>query len=203
MLTHRMTRPDSDGPPLAESDTALVFRAKQDIRAFAPLYERYREDILRYSYRCLGNWEDAADATQQIFTNVLDGLPWFQDSNDSFRRWLFRIARNEVIDRRRQQMRRRERALHEADWVPDAGGSPEELAILTDESTIADVLFLRLPPAQRQCCALRFAGLSHRETAARLGKSEVAVRASYSRGMAALRALLDDPSYWPGAPVYD
>ena len=56
-----------------ESDSSLVRLAKQDIRSFAPLYERYRDYVLRYCVHCLGNWEDAADATQQTFTNVLAG----------------------------------------------------------------------------------------------------------------------------------
>jgi RNA polymerase sigma factor (sigma-70 family) len=192
VLTHRKPISDIEGSLLLESDAALVCRAKQDTRAFAPLYERYRDDVLRYAFHCLRNWEDAADVSQQTFANALGGLASFQDTNDSFRRWLFRIARNEVINRRRQQARRSEQALHEVDLVPDVGRSPEELAILTDEHATARALFLRLTPAQRQCCALRFAGMSHRETAARIGKSEEAVRASYSRGVAAMRVLLDD-----------
>src|SRR5215218_10666797 len=97
------------------SDASLVLLARQDSRAFAPLYERYRGDILRYTLHCLGNREDAADATQQTFTNALAGLSRFQDTGDSFKRWLFRIARNEVIDRHRQRARRPEFALNEAD----------------------------------------------------------------------------------------
>lgn len=195
MLMHCNLTANSVVPLVQESDTALVSRAKQDMRDFGPLYERYRDDVLRYTFHCLGDWEDAAEVTQQTFTNALAGLARFQDTDDSFRRWLFRIARNEVVNRRRQQARRRERALHEADWVPDVASSPEELAILTDEHATAHSLFLQLTPAQRQCCALRFAGMSHRETATLLGKSEIAVRASYSRGLAVLRVLLDDPEH--------
>lgn len=176
-----------------ESDSVLVCRAKQEAHAFAPLYERYRDDILHYCFRCLRDWEDAAEVAQQTFANALGGLTSFQDRNDSFRPWLFRIARNEVMNRHRQRAFLGERVLHEADWIMDPGHTPEEFAIRADESATTQALLRRLTPAQRQCCALRFSGLSHRETAARLGKSEVAVRASYSRGVATLRALLEDP----------
>src|SRR5215204_2992316 len=175
-----------------ESDASLVREAKQDVRSFAPLYERYRDDVLRYCVHCLGNWDDAADATQQTFTNALAALSRFQDKNDSFRSWLFRIAHNEVINRHRLRARRPEQPLSEVDWVADAGRSPEELAILTDDHTRIYLLLLSLTPEQRRCCELRFAGLTYGETAAVLGKSEVAVRASFSRGLAALRGLLED-----------
>lgn len=175
-----------------ESDSSLVRLAKQDIRSFAPLYERYRDDVLRYCVHCLGNWEDAADATQQTFTNALAGLARFQDTNDSFRSWLFRIAHNEVINHHRQRTRRPEHPLTEMDWLADAGRSPEELAILADDHTRVYVLLLSLTPEQRRCCELRFSGLTYGETAAVLGKSEVAVRASFCRGLAALRDLMED-----------
>lgn len=175
-----------------ESDASIVQRAKQDVRFFAPLYERYRDDILRYCVHCLGNWEDAADATQQTFTNAIAALPKFQDTNDSFRGWLFRIAHNEIINRYRQRTRRPEHPLTEVGWVADAGQSPEELAILADDHTRVYVLLMYLTPEQRRCCELRFSGLTYHETAAILGKSEVAVRASFCRGLAALRDLMED-----------
>jgi RNA polymerase sigma-70 factor (ECF subfamily) len=174
-----------------ESDASLVYMAKQDVRLFAPLYERYRDDVLRYCVRGLGNWEDAADATQQTFTNALAALSRFQDTNDSFRSWLFRIAHNEVINRHRQRMRRSEHPLTDVSWVADGGQSPEELAILADDHTRISVLLLRLTPDQRRCCELRFSGLTYGEAAAMLGKSEVAMRASFSRGLAALRDLME------------
>lgn len=184
------TASERSGP--TESDASIVCLAKEDIRFFAPLYERYRDDVLRYCVHCLGNWDDAADATQQVFTNALAALPRFQDTNDSFRSWLFRIAHNEVVDRHRQRARRPEQTLKDMGWIEDTGRSPEELAILADAHTRISVLLLSLTPEQRRCCELRFSGLTYGETAAILGKSEVAVRASFCRGLAALRDLMED-----------
>ncbi len=188
----RNSAPMSETSVSTESDAYLVCLAKQDVRSFAPLYERYRDDVLRYCAHCLGNWEDAADATQQTFTNALAALPRFQDANDSFRSWLFRIAHNEIVDRHRQRARRPEHPLTEVSWIAATEQSPEELAILADAHTQVYVLLLRLPPEQRRSCELRFSGLTYGETAAILGKSEVAVRASFCRGLAALRDLMED-----------
>ena len=187
----RNTAPMSGEPLSTESDASLVRLAKQDVRLFAPLYERYRDDVLRYCVHGLGNWEDAADATQQTFTNALAALSRFQDTNDSFRSWLFRIAHNEIINRHRLRMRRPEHPLTDVSWVADEGRSPEELAILADDHARISVLLLSLTPEQRRCCELRFLGLTYGETAAILGKSEVAMRASFCRGLAALRGLME------------
>lgn len=171
----------------SESDSALVRLAQQDMRNFAPLYERYRDTVFRYCFQCLQNREDAADATQQTFANALAGLRRFQDQNNSFRHWLFRIAHNEIINLLRHRGRRPVHPLTEIDWVADTGRSPEELAILADDRTRVTGLLLSLTPQQRRCCELRFSGLSYPETAAALGKSEDAVRASYCRALASLR----------------
>lgn len=188
----RSSGPSSGNARTNESDAYLVALAKQDVRSFAPLYERYRDDVLRYCVRSLGDREDAADATQQTFTNALAALDRFQDADDSFRGWLFRIAHNEVIDRHRQRRRRSEHPLADVSWVVDTGRTPEELSILADDRNQVSVLLLSLTPDQRRCCQLRFAGLTYGETAAILGKSEVAVRASFCRGLASLRTRMGD-----------
>lgn len=181
---------NAEPPCLPESDSEAPSLARQDSHAFASLYELCRDDVFRYALRCLGNWDDAADATQQIFTNAFAAYPRFQGPIDSFRNWLFRIARNEVISRHRQRSRRGEYQLAGFEWIVDAGRTPEELAILADTGATLDALLHRLPCEQRRCCNLRFLGMSHAEIAVMLGKSEDAVRASYARGRAALRDCL-------------
>jgi RNA polymerase sigma-70 factor (ECF subfamily) len=83
--------PDTD-----RDDDALVARAREDRRAFAPLYERYFDAVYRYCYHRLGNWTDAEDATSLVFANALGALPRFRDHAGSFRSWLFTIAHNVV-----------------------------------------------------------------------------------------------------------
>ncbi len=181
---------NSNAPDRTPGDADLVAAARVDRQAFAPLYERYRDDLLRYSYYCLGNWDDAADATQQVFANAFAGLPRFVDQDNSFRSWLFRIAHNEICTRQRQRARRPQSQLDDAFEVADRAPSPEDLAIAADDHQRLWLLLEQLSPDRRRVCELRFAGLKDREIAAVLGKSEGAVRVAQSRAVAQLRELM-------------
>ncbi len=174
-------------PPVA--DAALVAAARGDRLAFALLYERYRDDLLRYCFYCLGDWDEAADATQQIFANALAGLGRFADRGNSFRAWLFRIAHNEVCTRQRKS-RRSQSQLQDTAEIVDPAPSPEELAIVADDHERLRLLLASLPPDRRRVCELRFAGLTDKQIAGILGKSEGAVRTAQSRAIAQLRDLL-------------
>jgi RNA polymerase sigma-70 factor, ECF subfamily len=180
----------STSPPLPAVDAELVAAARINSRAFAPLYERYCDDLLRYCFYCLGDWNDAADATQQIFADAMTGLSHFTDRGDSFRPWLFRIAHNEVCTRQQQHSRRPQRPLLDAALVVDHAPSPEDLAIAADEHERVRQLLTHLAPDRRRICELRFAGLRDREIAAILHKSEGAVRTAQFRAIAQLRQLL-------------
>lgn len=176
------------GPGLSDAD--LVAAARIDRQAFASLYERYRDDVLRYTFYCLGNWDDAADATQQVFANATAGLPRFADRGDTFRPWLFRIAHNEVSTRRTRRSRRPQSPLLDAEGIVDRGPSPEDLAIAADDHDRLCILLALLPPDRRRVCELRFAGLDDKEIARILGKSKGAVRTAQSRAIAQLRDLM-------------
>jgi RNA polymerase sigma-70 factor, ECF subfamily len=172
------------------TDAALVAAARVDRLAFGPLYERYRDDLLRYCFYCLGDWDDAADATQQVFANALAGLSRFVDRDDSFRPWLFRIAHNEVLARQQRRARRPQRPLLDAAEIVDGGPSPEDLAITADTHQQLRLLLAQLPLEQRSVCALRLAGLRDQEIAAILGKRAGAVRTAQSRAVVHLRELM-------------
>jgi RNA polymerase sigma-70 factor (ECF subfamily) len=171
-------------------DGALVRAARLDSRAFAPLYARYRDDVLRYTYYCLGDWDDAADATQEIFANALGGLAGMTGQPDAFRRWLFRIAHNEVSDRHDRRRRHATETLEHAGHLADPSSSLEQRAIVEDDHARVVALIAQLPPDRRRVCELRFAGLTDREIAHVLAKSDGAVRTAWSRAAAQLRDLL-------------
>ena len=89
---------DDDGPGAgrAAEEREIMSRAQQDLRDFAPIYQRYYRPVFGYCHRRLEHRESAADATSQTFARALAGIDGFRKG--SVPAWLFTIARNVVID---------------------------------------------------------------------------------------------------------
>ena len=167
-------------------DREIAARARQDPRAFAPLYDRYLDPVYRYCYRRLGSREAAEDATSAVFARALAALPSYRDG--SFRAWLFVIAHNIVIDIHRRK--RPEQPLADAYEPVDHEPTPEEAVLRRDAQRSVRHLITILPPDQRRVIELRLAGLSGAEIAAVLDRSVAAVKMLQLRAMTRLRAEL-------------
>ena len=69
--------------------------------AFGLLYEKYLDEIYRFVYVSLSDHWEAEDITENVFLKTWEQLPiiYSQDSKiDNFRAWLYRIARNLIVD---------------------------------------------------------------------------------------------------------
>jgi len=77
-----------------DNELRQIAAAKNDLRAFAPIYERYVDLVYRCSLRRLGEPELAADATGTAFALALSALPSFSPnrraSGSAFRSWLMK-----------------------------------------------------------------------------------------------------------------
>lgn len=171
-------------------DLDLVRAAQADIARFAALYRRYRDRVLAYCWRRLGDPAEAEDAASAIFVKALGALPAFRDREGSFRSWLFRIAHNEVADRHKRWARRPESSLSAEGELVDPGRTPEELALLDDEAARLRCLLEHLSDRERAVLDLRLAGLTTAEIARALGIATQTVRTAQSRAVARLRPLL-------------
>ena len=172
-------------PPAAIDDEALAARAKQAPSAFAPLYQKYVRPIYAYCYQRLGNRELAEDATSAVFTKALAAMPKYR--SDSFRGWLYTIARHVVADVHR---RKPHAPIEDADSVIDRGRSPEESALATDAERRVRFLLSHLTGEQREVIELDLAGLTGAEIAQVLGRRQGAIRAAKFRAYKKLRTLL-------------
>ena len=178
-------------------EQALIERAKRDPQAFAPLYDRYVDDIYRYTFRRLRNPEQAADATSQVFLKALGNLHQFRAG--SFQSWLYTIARNVVIDHVRRA--RPHDPLPEEWELLDPDPSPEEHALLNDAQRRLDLLLDQLTPDQRSVVELRLAGMTGQEIADRLGRSVGSVKMIQFRAFQRLRELLREPETISDTPT--
>ena len=84
----------------------LIERSKKDdFEAFESLISLYQKPILNFTYRMLGNIEDAEDVTQEVFVKAYKGIKSF-DGKSSFKTWLYKIASNAAMDELRKRKRR-------------------------------------------------------------------------------------------------
>lgn len=169
-----------------DNERLLVEAAKNDPKAFAPLYARYRPLVFAFCRRRLASPDAADDATAVVFARALAAITGVR--GDAFAPWLFTIARRVVIDTYRA--RRPTDSLDErmAATMVDPDPSPEELAIAADERRRLYQLLTTLTPHQRAVIDLRIAGMTGAEIAQTLGLSLSAVKVHQFRAVARLQA---------------
>ena len=178
------------------SDAELI--ASSELGAFAELYERHADDVLRYFVRRTGCGQTAADLTAETFAEALASRRRFRDVGAPGRAWLFTIARRQlsrfvrterVSDRARRRVGMQRIVLAEDDI--------EQVERLADFDALGDrvrAAVASLPQSQSEALMLRVGeGLAYREVALRLGCSEGAARVRVSRG---LSALTDELGAW-------
>jgi RNA polymerase sigma-70 factor (ECF subfamily) len=143
--------------------------------------------VYRYLRARGANEDDAAELAALTFERALSHIDRYRPGGSGFGPWLLRIARNAFIDAGRRQ-RNRPLGLDEVSGLTAPGQSPEDAAIATEERRWILSLVARLPEAQRDALALRFAGgLSSREIATVIGKSEAATKKLLTRSIATLK----------------
>lgn len=125
----------------AESQGTDSISFVDDAQALSILYERFRRPIYSYTYRMLGDREDAADVTQEVFLRACLSWESLRD-RDHLGVWLHHVATNLCVDMLRRRRRlswwpltRRKRSVTHVEEVsdddpfsrlpPDGGGIPE------------------------------------------------------------------------------
>lgn len=175
----------------------LALRARRhDPKAFATLYDRYVSKIYHYIYYKVGNVAEAEDLTAQVFLRAWEAIGSYEWREHPFSAWLFRIARNLVVDYHRA--RRDMIPLDEPeDRVPSwaVSETPPAEVVLQDYLTVEQLrkALTQLTDEQQEVIILRFLeGYSTAEVAAIMGKRAGAIRGLQFRGLSALREIFHE-----------
>jgi len=175
-------------------DDAALDRLVEEARsgdswAFGRLFDHFHEPIYRYIVSRVQRPSDAEDLTQLVFVKALEALPRYEARGIPFGGWLFRLARNAVIDFVRTRHEHSELDTVVGHAGSDAG--PDQLALTREDVDAVAAALATLTDEQREAIALRFfAGLSAREAAEAMGKQEGTIRGLQFRAIAALRRQL-------------
>ncbi len=168
----------------------LVDEARSgDALAFGQLFDHFHLPIYRYVASRVHSPADTEDLTQLVFVKALEALPRYESRGIPFGGWLFRLARNTVVDFART---RHEHADLDAVIDHGAGGpGPEDVALIRQQMDAVRAALAALTDDQREVIELRFfAGLSAREAADVMGRQAGTIRGLQFRAIAALRRHL-------------
>ena len=184
------------------SDSELLTVSATEPGAFAVLYRRHAEDLLRYFARRTLDPEAAAELTAETFAQAFASRASYRDTGANGVAWIYGIARHQlgrffrsgrVFRDARRRLGMPERELPPADY--------ERIEDLVDFAPIRGVIeeaLLSLREDQREALRLRvIEELPYDEVARRLACSEQNARQRVSRGLRRLALMLQERGLQP------
>lgn len=204
-LDNAQTNPKEDQPSrfaptsadLELDDEILVARvADGDVSAFTRLYDRYARPVYVLAAHTLAS-ADAEEVVQEAFLRLWHKADQFDVRRGLFRTWFMTIARNNILDKLRQQDQKQVlMAVEQINDLLDQTANPlnpdveEEVWLREQGKTILNAL-KRLPAEQRQAIILAyFGGFSQSSIAQHLGWPLGTVKKRTQLGLKKLRKAL-------------
>jgi RNA polymerase sigma-70 factor, ECF subfamily len=179
---------------VAIDEHSWVSRAREgDTAAFEAIYNRYERRIYAFTYRLMGNAEDAYDLTQDTFVKAYMALPrTAPDLNLSA--WLHRIASNACMDvlRRRKLIRWLPWETFDTNPAMEPAADDDPVGDYNQVETSSEVqtVLNKLSPKHRMALVLKeYQGMSCDEIGDVMGASRSAVKSLLFRAREEFRQV--------------
>jgi RNA polymerase sigma-70 factor, ECF subfamily len=188
-----------------DNEEQLIARSQQgDVQAFNQLVLQYQSILFGAVFRLLGDYDTAADVTQDAFMAAFRGITTYRGGS-SFRAWLLRIGSNMACDHWRRVQRHPADSLDALTEIDEpqssevlsalatskTEGDPEEKLLTQELQELIQRGIERLPLDQRVAVVLcDIEGLSYEEVAAATQTTLGTVRSRIARGREKLRTYL-------------
>ena len=192
--------PLKTGLPAELSSIVLLARQPMDLEEkVVRVYESLRSSVSQYLTASFGDPAEAEDITQETFLRLY--VYWSSGksiADNCLRSWIFRVAHNLAIDRKRNSKYVREvdseARLLAMLQVPDSGRNPEETLLEQERFHSVRHGLALLSKQERHCLHLRAEGFRYREIAEILGITKSSVAEFLRRAM---RKLMRDENAKP------
>lgn len=156
-----------------------------DTEAFGRLYDKYIKKIYDFVYYKTHHPETAEDLVSQVFMKALRKITDFKINQGTFQAWIYRIARNTVIDHYRTS-----KIADNIEDIWDLAGNDDTERDIDTRNKLKEVeaYLTKLKPEQRDIIIMRvWQGMSYQEIALVLAKTEAGCKMVYSRAIRRLR----------------
>lgn len=183
---------------LTDEELIIEFQKNNDEKAFEILIQRFKNPLVNYVYRFLGDYESCADVVQETFIKVYK----YKDNYSSlakFSTWVYTIAGNLARTEYRRQKRRNLFSINsfgENDKtydIPDNSFRPDITADASIKSEQIQKALLKVRDSYREAVILRdIQELSYDEISEILGIEVGTVKSRINRGRAELQKYLKD-----------
>lgn len=167
---------------MTDPDAALMLAfAAGEEAAFVELYRRYRDRMVHFCRRLLGDQARAEEAAQDVFIKVYDAAARYQVKS-RFSTYLYRVATNHCLNLNARVERR---LVKDGDEDLERAKSPttpcDDLSQRQLRAALAEAL-ATLPDKQRAALLLvHYEGFSYREAASAVAVSESALKSLVHR----------------------
>jgi len=174
-----------------DTEITLIRKAMEgEASAFGTLYDKYQPRIFRFIFLKVSHREEAEDLTHQVFLSAWQNVERFVDEGLPFSSWLYRIARNKVIDFYRTHRRATTlESVPEEILVAD-----ENIEGLAEKKLKIENVYRalqELTDEQRDVILLRFVDeLSYEEIAASLKRNQTTIRVIQYRAIKKIKKVL-------------
>jgi len=191
----------------AEERELLVSYRKGNVEALAQLVERYRKPLFGFIYNLTEGRGDPEGVFQETWIRAIRNLWNFRD--DNLLGWLFRTARNLVIDQFRRDRFRVEisgsRDFGETDWTERVESRDPSPAVVVAGRDLGDRIraaVAGLPMEQREVFLMRMQGsMSFKDIAVSQGVPLNTALGRMHQAVGKLRVVLKkEYEVWNGGP---
>ncbi|MBN1560224.1 sigma-70 family RNA polymerase sigma factor [candidate division KSB1 bacterium] len=181
------------------SDEELIRRFQEDdFAAYNAIVHRYKDQLLNFAYRFLGNVEEAEDIVQETFLRLYRNKHAYRQIA-KFSTWIYTIAGNLAKTELRKRKRRRVVSISDMGFedkdheIKDELANTEQVANSALTEKIIQQAIDELPPRFRQVIILRdIQELSYEEVGSILRIPLGTVKSRVNRARLKLQAKLKD-----------
>src|SRR5688572_18942123 len=162
-------------------------------------WEELHGNLRAFISRRVRNQADVDDLVQRVLLQIVKGLGSLRDA-ERLHAWVYRTARNVIVDYYRSATVRREVASGGQEDLAAAGGADnqapsdeDERAALQELAACMTPMIRQLPPVYREAIALTdLEGVNQADAAKRVGVSVSGMKSRIQRGRKQLKAVLEE-----------